>query len=174
MTAPLREHITHGYAIIVHSAQGATADATHAVLGETTTRALFYVALTRGRDTNHAYLYERLAGETEHEHADEPGVRVLRRGTSRDAAQLVRTILASHDDQAVTAHDIVAATEDRDQLPEMVRHFTARRAHAVARRRTAYRQWCVEVAEAALERDQWIDQHRERGRDTSLDYGLEL
>ena len=54
----LREHITHGYAITVHSAQGVTADTTHAVLGETTSRALLYVAMSRGRDTNHAYLYE--------------------------------------------------------------------------------------------------------------------
>ena len=36
----LREHITHGYAVTVHSAQGVTADATHAVLGENTSRAL--------------------------------------------------------------------------------------------------------------------------------------
>jgi ATP-dependent exoDNAse (exonuclease V) alpha subunit len=28
----LREHITHGYAVTVHSAQGVTADTTHAVL----------------------------------------------------------------------------------------------------------------------------------------------
>jgi hypothetical protein len=39
----LREHITHGYAITVHSAQGATADTTYAVLGENTNRALLYV-----------------------------------------------------------------------------------------------------------------------------------
>ena len=49
----LREHITHGYAVTVHSAQGVTADTTHAVLGETTTRALLYVAMTRGRDIKH-------------------------------------------------------------------------------------------------------------------------
>ena len=48
----LREHITHGYAVTVHSAQGVTADTTHAVLGENTTRAMLYVAMTRGRDTN--------------------------------------------------------------------------------------------------------------------------
>jgi len=65
----LRGHITHGYAVTMHSAQGVTADTTHAVLGDTTTRALLYVALTRGRDTNTAHLYERLAGEGEHEHA---------------------------------------------------------------------------------------------------------
>jgi hypothetical protein len=35
---------------------------THAVLGESTSRALLYVALTRGRESNAAYLYERTAG----------------------------------------------------------------------------------------------------------------
>jgi ATP-dependent exoDNAse (exonuclease V) alpha subunit len=60
----LREHINHGYAVTVHSAQGATADTTHAVLDETATRALFYVAMTRGRDSNTAYLYQHTS---EHE-----------------------------------------------------------------------------------------------------------
>jgi ATP-dependent exoDNAse (exonuclease V) alpha subunit len=52
----LRQHITHGYAVTVHSAQGATADTTHAVLGENTTRAMLYVAMTRGRESNSEYL----------------------------------------------------------------------------------------------------------------------
>ena len=51
-----------------------------------------YVAMTRGRDTNSAYLYERRAGETEHEHNQPDGLHILRRGTSRGAAQLVRVI----------------------------------------------------------------------------------
>jgi hypothetical protein len=33
----------------VHAAQGATADTTHTVLGENTTRSMLYVAMTRGR-----------------------------------------------------------------------------------------------------------------------------
>jgi ATP-dependent exoDNAse (exonuclease V) alpha subunit len=45
----VREHITHGYAVTVHSAQGVTADTTHAVLSETATRALSYVAMTRSQ-----------------------------------------------------------------------------------------------------------------------------
>ena len=45
----------------------------------------------------------------------------LRRGTSRDAAQLVRGIIANHDEQARTAHDIAAETPDRQQLPDRVR-----------------------------------------------------
>jgi ATP-dependent exoDNAse (exonuclease V) alpha subunit len=40
------EHITYGYAVTVHFAQGVTADTTHAVLSEKATRALSYVALT--------------------------------------------------------------------------------------------------------------------------------
>jgi|KBSSwiStaDraftv2_1062776.scaffolds.fasta_scaffold360649_2 ATP-dependent exoDNAse (exonuclease V) alpha subunit len=55
----LREHITHGYAVTVHSAQGVTADTTHAVLGENTTRGKLDVAMTRGREINNAYIYER-------------------------------------------------------------------------------------------------------------------
>ena len=84
------------------------------MLGENTGRAPLYVAMTRGRDTNTGYLYERLAGEGEHEHAQPDGVHVARRGTSRDAAQLVRAIIATHDDQARTAHHIAAETPDRE------------------------------------------------------------
>jgi hypothetical protein len=62
----LREHISLGYAVTVHSAQGATADTTHAVLSESATRSLLYVAMTRGRDTNTAYVYERTAGDIEY------------------------------------------------------------------------------------------------------------
>jgi len=172
----LREQITHGYAVTVHSTQGVTADTTHAVLGENTTRALLYVALTRGRDSNQAYLYERIAGETEHEHADPPGVHVMRRGSGRDAAQLVRAIIATRDQQARTAHGIAAETQDRDQLPDRVRSLLDRRAHAIDRRRAAYRQWHDQCAELAVERQRWIDQHLSpsQDRDQGLDYGIDL
>ena len=45
----VRDQITYGYAVTVHSAQGVTADTTHAVLSEAAARALFYVAISRGR-----------------------------------------------------------------------------------------------------------------------------
>ena len=115
-------------------------DTTHAVLGETTTRALLYVAMTRGRESNTAYLYERIAGEGDHEHAEQPdGVHVPRRGTSRDAAHLVRGIIATHDDRAHTAHDVAAET-DAEKLPDRVASLLARRTVAIQARRTAYRQ----------------------------------
>jgi ATP-dependent exoDNAse (exonuclease V) alpha subunit len=44
----LREHVSLGYAVTVHSAQGVTADTAHAVIGETASRALAYVGMSRG------------------------------------------------------------------------------------------------------------------------------
>nr|WP_254697410.1 MobF family relaxase [Mycobacterium avium] len=141
----LHEHVTHGYAVTVHSAQGVTADTTHAVLAETTSRNL------------------------------EPGVHVARRGTSAQAAQLVRSIIGTRDERARTAHDIAAQAQDREQLPEHVQSLLIRRANALQGRRAAYRHRHDQRVEQALERDRWINQHLSRDRrDQGLDYGLEL
>lgn len=83
-------HITHGYGVTVHSAQGVTADTVHAVLSETATRALAYVAMTRGREANTAYLYEGVCEASEYTRDHPVGVRLERRGTSRDAAGMMR------------------------------------------------------------------------------------
>lgn len=45
-----------GYASTIHGAQGATVDTTHTILTGTETRQGLYVALSRGRDTNHLYV----------------------------------------------------------------------------------------------------------------------
>jgi conjugative relaxase-like TrwC/TraI family protein len=169
----LHQHITHGYAVTVHCAQGVTADTTHAVLGENTTRNLLYVALTRGRHTNHTYLYERRAGETEHEQPDQqPGVHVARRESGRHAAELARTIIATHDQQARTAHHIAMQTQDRDQLPERVRQLLERRTRAVQRRRAAYQQRQNENLDLQIDWEQTLDQHLSHSQD--IDYGIEL
>ena len=42
------------------------------MLADTATRNLAYVALTRGRASNHAYLYQRTVGEGDHQHRDLP------------------------------------------------------------------------------------------------------
>lgn len=96
----LREHITLGYAATLHSQQGVTADTSHAILGETATRAAAYVAMTRGREANHAYIYTREAGEADHEHRHvlaDTEVHQLRRGNKYSAAHLFRAILANDD-----------------------------------------------------------------------------
>ncbi len=134
----LREHIHHGYAVTVHAAQGVTADTTHAVLGDSANRAAAYVALTRGRDTNNAYLYEKIAGEGDHEHAEvTPGVHIPRRGTSRQAADLLRGIIG-RDERARTVM-AAAADTDRTQLPEQLRTLLDQHDRTRAACRAEYR-----------------------------------
>lgn len=167
----LREHITYGYAITVHSAQGVTADTTHAVLGENTTRALLYVAMTRGRDANTTYLHDRIAGENEHGQPD--GAHILRRGTAREAARLARTLIANHDEQARTAHQI-AQVADGSALPEPVRSLLRRRADAIQQRRTAYRQWRGAGAGIDITDARTVDQHVDRSHGKDVGYSLGL
>ncbi|MGE0170949.1 MobF family relaxase [Nocardioides sp.] len=50
------EHLTLAYASTVHAAQGRTVDTCHALLDEAAAREAAYVALTRGREANFAYL----------------------------------------------------------------------------------------------------------------------
>jgi hypothetical protein len=172
----LREHITHGYAITVHASQGTTAHTTHAVLGDNTSRATLYVAMTRGRESNTAYLYERMASEGDHEHADVPGVHVMRRGTSRQAATLIRAIIANRDELPQTAHH-VAGANDAQHLPPRVRRLAVeRRVAAVERRRATYQSWRAETQELAAERQRSVDQQprRDRRREQIRDYGLGL
>lgn len=100
----LRDHITHGYAITVHSAQGATTDTCHAVCSESTTRALFYVAMSRGRQSNACYLAQRLGGEDRLSPQQLSESNILSRRTSPQAVQLARRIVANDRGQR-TAHD---------------------------------------------------------------------
>ena len=65
----LKEHVTLGYAATAHSAQGVTADSSYAILGEGASRAMAYVAMTRGRHNNEAFLYQKFSQEADHEHA---------------------------------------------------------------------------------------------------------
>ncbi|SJN15702.1 transfer protein homolog TraA [Microbacterium esteraromaticum] len=50
------EHLDLGYAVTSHRAQGLTTDTAHVLVDTTTTRENLYVALTRGRETNTAYV----------------------------------------------------------------------------------------------------------------------
>ncbi|MFV8165800.1 hypothetical protein ACNQVK_27490 [Mycobacterium sp. 134] len=120
-----REHISLGYAVTVHSAQGVTADASTAVLRENTSRSLLYVAMTRGRHANHAHIYERCTGSSEFSHGARAGTHIAQRGDNHEAATLLRAILAN-DEPATTAHDYAAHTPDC-ALPDRVRDLLATR-----------------------------------------------
>lgn len=50
------EHVDLGYAVTAHRAQGITVDTAHVVVSGATTRENFYVSMTRGRESNIAYV----------------------------------------------------------------------------------------------------------------------
>jgi conjugative relaxase-like TrwC/TraI family protein len=163
----VREHITHGYAVTVHSAQGVTAETTHAVLSDTSNRTMSYVAMTRGRDANTAYLYQhRTEHELQHDVAD-PG-HVMQRGSGRLAGRLLRGVVANHE-YRMTAHDFGAATAHSLQ-PSRVLLAVDRRAAAARKRTRDYGYWHAWVVGSAA-RDA---RGAERGFTRSFDEGLEF
>lgn len=50
------DHVDLGYAVTAHRAQGITTDTSHVLVDPSTTRENLYVAMTRGRHTNHVYV----------------------------------------------------------------------------------------------------------------------
>jgi hypothetical protein len=167
----VRQHITHGYAVTVHGAQGVTADTTHAVLGENTTRPMLYVAITRGRETNNAYLYQR-ATEQEYDLDPLPGAHLMDRGTAQHAGRLARAIIAYHD-QPITAHQVAAQTPSA-ALPQRVRRIHDRRASTLQRRRATYQSWHADTHSFAQAMTTERERHNSRSRDHSLDAGIEM
>ena len=165
----VREHLTHGYATTVHSAQGVTADTTHAILGDNTTRSMLYVAVTRARDANTAYLYERTT-EQENGPTTADGPYVLQRGTGRQADKLARAIIAIHDDVPVTAHQVAAATP-RHLLPARCASFLGERDAAVDRRNAVYAGWRrdVEGVDTAMATARTTERTRARHRDNGVE-----
>ena len=170
------KHVTLGYAATVHSAQGVTADSCHAILGEGASRAMLYVAMTRGRYNNEAFLYQKFRRRGR-SRARKTGVwrqrsTLLRRGNKYSAAHHFRTILAN-DDRPRTMHAEAERTEPH-LLPEVVadllqRHDTRRRA-----RRTAWLSH-VRTAEMWLAGHQLMAAAAERTSSVDLDAGgLEL
>ena len=68
----VREELELGYASTVHRAQGASVDTAHALVDpEKAARELFYVAMTRGKHRNHAYVIVPDPHEVER-HLDQP------------------------------------------------------------------------------------------------------
>jgi conjugative relaxase-like TrwC/TraI family protein len=114
------------YAATVHAAQGRTTDTAHALLGENTYREDGYVAMTRGREANTAYLIcERTPDMHDAERlAESPPVqlaRILQSSGVEPAARLARRAARS---EAVSMawiggqYDLVAAEYARDRYTD--------------------------------------------------------
>lgn len=167
-----REHVSLGYAVTVHSTQGVTADASLAVLSNTTSRNLLYVAMTRGRHANHAHIYERATEASEFSHELPIGTHVAQRADSHEAAALLRGIL-TNDEPVITAHGYAKHTAE-EALPARVRSLLTMRATATQHRNEVYQAWKNERREY----ERGIEEAHQRTIDTnqhrSTDYGLEL
>lgn len=174
----LRQQVQLGHAVTVHAAQGVTADTTHAVLADTASRNLAYVALTRGRDTNHAYLYPRDLAEADHGHhrdqaAEAEGMHHLaRRGTPTHAARALRQVIG-HDTPARTAHQIAADTPTH-LLPKVVASLVGEHAKALTQRRSAYQKTQRTQRDRELDRHLGLDRSQSREQEQDSGYDLSL
>ncbi len=175
-------HISLGYATTVHAAQGVTADTCHSLMGVTTNRTMAYVAMTRGRETNKAYLYERFSGELDHEHSSPTGtdeIHILKRGTPEGARRAFHTLLRTNDDRPTTMHAVAAKT-DRAHLPERIVSLLDGYARQVTERAERYTRWRrerdhrdrIEAVEYERDQRQARQQRQDRARDNDL--GIDL
>lgn len=136
----LREHVTLGYAVTLHSAQGVTAHTCYSVFSDRATRSMAYVGMTRGRANNEAFIYQHLGAERDHDHSHvlaDTDVHQMRRGNKHAAAHYFRMILAN-DDRPRTMH-VEANRTDRDLLPDPVVDVLRRNDQRIAARRAVWK-----------------------------------
>ncbi|WP_193604852.1 MobF family relaxase [Nocardioides dongkuii] len=121
------EHVALGYATTIHGAQGMTVDTGHAVLTGEEDRSLVYVALTRGRHANHAYVTVTpgfdSGGTTAHDLVTRPetlapptAVEILARALAQEAqseSATSATLTASGDGSFAAQSDLLRAAADR-------------------------------------------------------------
>ena len=97
-----QDHLTHAYAITGHKAQGVTVDHALVVADETIDGEWGYVAMSRGRHTNHLYLADADLADTRR-HAPQ--------STDDPQARLARRLAVSHADTTLADRDVYDPTE---------------------------------------------------------------
>lgn len=101
--AYVAKHVDLGYAITAHRAQGATVDTAHAVVaGPEMTREALYVAMTRGREANTAYVVTDQHHLEEHQHRDD---------LQNNARSILYGIL-QHTGAELSARETITAEQD--------------------------------------------------------------
>jgi Ti-type conjugative transfer relaxase TraA len=137
-------HVTHGYAITGHKAQGITVDHTFVLGSDELYREWGYVALSRGRHTNRLYLHEVTDQREAGPHTPEPAVDPLRQATGRllrsqahDALD-ASTAARWREEAAFLASDEVRRARDlrprRETLARSVDHLADRLDRAITER----------------------------------------
>ncbi|MCH1882870.1 MobF family relaxase [Agrococcus sp. ARC_14] len=102
--AYVAEHVDLGYAVTAYRAQGVTTDTAHVLVEPTSTRENFYVAMTRGRHSNHAYVTLDRANDHAQPHpGDDPDA------TARNVLYGV----LQHSGADLSAHETIAAEQEQ-------------------------------------------------------------
>lgn len=97
------EHVDLGYAITAHRAQGTTVDTAHALVASPQmTREALYVALTRGRDANSAYVVTDQHHLEQHQHRDD----------LQNTARSILYGILQHTGAELSAHETITAEQD--------------------------------------------------------------
>jgi conjugative relaxase-like TrwC/TraI family protein len=102
--AYVRQHVELGYAVTSYRAQGITTDTAHVVAATGMTRENFYVAMTRGRESNTAYVA-----------IDRPDVAHVGPRPGDDGEPTARSILfgvLQHVGAELSAHEMLTAEQD--------------------------------------------------------------
>lgn len=128
--AYVSEHVDLGYAVTAHRAQGATVDTAHAIVHSSSmTRENFYVAMTRGRASNTAYVATDEAHLDEHQLSDaEPTARSILHGVlQHEGAEksALETIEAEQQAWATIAHladqyETIAQAAQAEHITELL------------------------------------------------------
>jgi len=132
----VRDHVELGYAVTSHRAQGITTDTAHVVVAPSMPRENLYVAMTRGREANSAYVA-----------VDRPDVAHVGPRPGDDGDVTARSILfgiLQHVGAELSAHETIAAEQDAWG--------------SVAQLAAEY-----ETIAAAAQHDRWVSVVRESG-----------
>ena len=100
------EHVDLGYAVTAHRAQGLTVDTAHVLVEPATTRENFYVAMTRGAQSNQAYVILDRADDdhTEPHPSDNPDA----------SSRSVLYGVVQHSGAELSAHETITAEFTRN------------------------------------------------------------
>jgi hypothetical protein len=113
--AYVREHVGLAYALTVHKAQGQTVDVGIALVDERMTSQQLYVAMSRGRDENRAFVIQSQGELSEHAFANFTNPtphEVLAEVMRRDGAER-------------SAHDVLRQNLEKTDDPDLLRHLHA-------------------------------------------------
>ncbi|MET0715826.1 MAG: MobF family relaxase [Mycetocola sp.] len=131
-----KRHLELGYAVTSHRAQGITTDTAHVVVASTMTRENFYVAMTRGREANTAYVA-----------VDHPDVAHVGPRPGNETGLTAHSVLyrvLKHVGAELSAHETIAGEQDAwGSIAQLAAEY--------------------ETIAAAAQRDRWASMLRESG-----------